>query len=200
MYRKNLREKLERYNPEDETEIAYRVKMLDFLNSYEDCFERSLSIGHFTGSCWLVNRDGTKFLLTLHKKIGRWLQLGGHADSDHDLARVALKEAREESGLKNIELLSDEIFDVGVHLIPEYKEIPTHYHYDVRFLLKTTDNDEDIQISDESTDLRWFEEVSILPPDSGINIPRMFEKWKNLQRRYVHMEQLDCPVYNKKNR
>ncbi|MDR1236267.1 MAG: NUDIX hydrolase [Holosporaceae bacterium] len=183
MHRKDLREKLERYNPGDETEIADRAKMLDFLNSHEDCFERSLSIGHFTGSCWLINRDGTKFLLTLHKKIGRWLQLGGHADGDHDLARVSLKEAREESGLRNIELLSDEIFDIGVHLIREYRGIPTHYHYDVRFLLKTIDNDEDIQISDESDDLRWFEKASVLPSDSGIGIPRMFEKWKNLQRR-----------------
>jgi 8-oxo-dGTP pyrophosphatase MutT (NUDIX family) len=181
MHRKNLKERLERYNPTDEKEIADKAKMLEFLNSHEDCFERSLSIGHFTGSCWLVNRADTKFLLTLHKKIGRWLQLGGHADGDPDLARVALKEAREESGLRNIELLSNEIFDIGVHLIREYRGIPVHYHYDVRFLLKTTDNDGDIQISNESTDLKWFEEVSALPPNSGINISRMFEKWKKRQ-------------------
>jgi hypothetical protein len=183
MHRKNLREKLERYNPTDEKEIADRTQMLNFLNSHEDCFERSLSVGHFTGSCWLVNRDGTKFLLTLHKKIGRWLQLGGHADGDQDLARVSLKEAREESGLRNIELLSDEIFDIGIHLIAEHKGIPEHYHYDVRFLLKTTDNDEDIQISNESDDLKWFEEVTALPPDAGIYIPRMFEKWEKIRWR-----------------
>ncbi|MDR3156015.1 MAG: NUDIX hydrolase [Holosporaceae bacterium] len=179
MHRKDLRKKLKRYNPEDEIEIAARAKMLDFLNSHEDCFERSLSIGHFTGSCWLVNCDETKFLLTLHKKMGFWLQLGGHADGDHDLVRVSLKEAYEESGLRNIELLSEEIFDIGVHLIPEYKEIPAHYHYDVRFLLKTTNGDDDIQISDESTDLRWFDEVHTFPADISIDTPRMFEKWKN---------------------
>jgi hypothetical protein len=67
-----------------------------------------------------VNHDGTKFLLTLHKKMGFWLQLGGHADGDHNLARVSMKEACEESGLQHIELLSDEIFDIGIHLIPEY--------------------------------------------------------------------------------
>jgi hypothetical protein len=180
MHRKDLRERLEQYNPIDEIEKADKVKMLDFLNSHKDCFERSLFVGHFTGSCWLVNRDGTKFLLTLHKKIGRWLQLGGHADDDHDLARVSLKEACEESGLRNIELLSVEIFDVGVCPIAEYKGIPAHYHYDVRFLMKTTDDDNDIQISDESNDLRWFEEVSALPPNSGVNITRMFEKWKKI--------------------
>jgi 8-oxo-dGTP pyrophosphatase MutT (NUDIX family) len=181
MHRKNLREKLERYNPAVETEKANKVKMLDFLNSHEYCFERSLPVGHFTGSCWLVNHDGTKFLLTLHKKIGRWLQLGGHADGDSNLARVALKEVHEESGLENIELLSNEIFNIGIHLIPEYKGIPAHYHYDVRFLMKTTDKDDDIQISKESTDLKWFEEVSALPPNSGINLSRMFEKWKKIK-------------------
>ncbi|MDR2402381.1 MAG: hypothetical protein LBD32_02895 [Cytophagales bacterium] len=70
--------------------------MLDFLNEFENCFARELAIGHFTGSCWLENYNGTKFLLTLHKKIGLWLQLGGHADEECDLAKVALKEAHEE--------------------------------------------------------------------------------------------------------
>jgi hypothetical protein len=176
VHRKNLREKLNRYHPTDEQEIADKAKMLKFLDSHEDCFERTLSIGHFTGSCWIINHDGTKFLLTLHRKIGRWLQLGGHADGDPDLARVSLKEAREESGLRNIGLISEEIFDIGIHLIAEYSGIPAHYHYDVRFLLRAADPLEHIQISDESDDLKWFEKVSILPPDSGINIPRMFGK------------------------
>jgi hypothetical protein len=183
MHRKNLREKLERYHPTDEREVADKTKMLEFLNSHENCFERSLSIGHFTGSCWIVNHDGTKFLLTLHKKIGRWLQLGGHADGDPDLARVSLKEAREESGLRNIGLISEEIFDIGIHLIAEYSGIPAHYHYDVRFLLRAADPLEHIQISDESDDLKWFDRVSALPPDSGINIPRMFEKWVYVDKR-----------------
>jgi 8-oxo-dGTP pyrophosphatase MutT (NUDIX family) len=176
MHRKNLREKLERYNPIDEQEIADKVKMLQFLDAREDCFERSLSIGHFTGSCWIVNHNGTKFLLTLHKKIGRWLQLGGHADGDQDLARVSLKEAREESGLRHIELLSEEIFDIGVHLIAEYNGIPAHYHYDVRFLMRASDPQEDIRISDESDDLKWFD-APIVAPNFGANITRMFEKW-----------------------
>jgi 8-oxo-dGTP pyrophosphatase MutT (NUDIX family) len=124
----------------------------------------------------------------LHKKIGRWLQLGEHTDGDHDLAQVALKEAREESGLRNIELLSDEIFDIGVHLTPEYKKIPAHYHYDIRLLLRTIDNDEDIQISNESNDLRWFEEVSILPANISIDILRMFGKWKNNVRKRNNLQ------------
>ncbi|MDR0580731.1 MAG: NUDIX hydrolase [Holosporaceae bacterium] len=177
MHRKNLRKKLEKYHPTDEREVADKAKMLEFLDSHEDCFERALSIGHFTGSCWIVNYDGTKFLLTLHKKAGRWLQLGGHADGDPDLVRVSIKEAHEESGLRHIELLSEEIFDIGVHLTAEYKGIPPHYHYDVRFLMRASNLHEDIKISAESDDLRWFD-VPIAAPNFGDNIPRMFEKWK----------------------
>ncbi|MDR1334657.1 MAG: hypothetical protein LBJ19_00035, partial [Holosporaceae bacterium] len=92
---------------------------------------------------------------------------------------VSLKEAHEESGLRNIELLCGEIFDIGVHPIPEHKGIPTHYHYDVAFLLKTTDRDEDIQISNESSDLRWFTEV----PTDNYSLNRNFEKWSNLRQR-----------------
>ncbi len=80
MHRRNFREKLEKYFPTDLHEIATKTQMLDFLKEFENCFDRSLSIGHFTGSCWLENYDGSKFLLTLHKKIGLWLQVGGHAD------------------------------------------------------------------------------------------------------------------------
>ncbi|MDR1982923.1 MAG: NUDIX domain-containing protein [Holosporaceae bacterium] len=177
MHRKNLREKLEHYYPTDKIEKADKEKMLRFLDEHEDCFERSLEVGHFTGSCWLGNHDDTEFLLTLHKKVKIWLQPGGHADGDPHMTRVSQREAHEESGLKNIALLSDEIFDIGVHLIPEYEGVPVHYHYDVRFLLKAIDKNEEIQISDESTDLRWFAAV----PTDNYDLNRMFKKWKNLR-------------------
>jgi ADP-ribose pyrophosphatase YjhB (NUDIX family) len=186
MHRKNLREKLERYNPTDEREIADKVKMLEFLNSHETCFERSLSIGHFTGSCWLINRDGTKFLLTLHKKIGRWLQLGGHADGDSDILRVAMKEAHEESGLEHLEFVSEEIFDIGIYPFPERNGIHAHLHYSVAFLVRASNLNEDIKISDESLDLRWFEKYPfdvMSSVDEEREITRQFLKWKNLRQR-----------------
>lgn len=177
MHRNNLRKMLEKYAPTDTDEIAYKSQMLDFLDAHEDCFERSLSAGHFTGSCWLVNPDNTKFLLTLHKKIGLWLQLGSHADGDSDLARVALREAYEESGLEHIELVSADIFDLDIHLFSSRKkEVPDHCHFDVRFLLCASD--ENIKISDESDDLRWFS----TPPSENLGggIVRMYNKWESL--------------------
>lgn len=184
MHRNDLRERLEKYQPTDQAEKADKAKMLDFLKINENCFERTLTTGHFTGSCWLENYDGTKFLLTLHKKIGLWLQLGGHADGDSDIVRVALKEAHEESGLKHIELVSPDIFDVSVHLVGEYKGIPAHYHYDVRFLLRAADSREEITISEESTDLRWFGEPPIPRDFHGSELWRMFDKWKAMSRKY----------------
>ncbi|MDR1333813.1 MAG: NUDIX domain-containing protein [Holosporaceae bacterium] len=135
--------------------------MLNFLNSHEDCFERTLEVGHFCGSCWLENYDGTKFLLSLHNKYKRWVPLGGYADGDSDIIRVAMREAREESGLEHLELVSDEIFDIGIYLFPQRNGIPAHLHYSVEFLVRASDPNETIKMSHESLDLKWFEKYPI---------------------------------------
>ncbi len=180
MHRKDLLEKLERYQASCDSEEKDRKKILNFVKSNENCFERSNLSGHITGSCWLENYDGEKFLMTEHKKLKKWLPLGGHADGDSDIIRVSIKEAHEESGLKNIELISADIFDLSVHMIPEYKEVPAHYHYDIRFLLRASKQGEQIQMSDESTDLDWF---SDLPENNSERdkevLIRMMNKWKN---------------------
>ena len=86
-----------------------------------------------------MTRDRTHFLMTLHKKLDRWLQLGGHADGDADTAQVALREAREESGMQDIAFFSSDAellpFDIDVHVIPERVCEPAHLHHDIRYLL-----------------------------------------------------------------
>jgi len=183
MHRKNLIEKLQRYKASNEIEESDRIKILEFVKSHEDCFERSQASGHITGSCWLENYEGTKFLLTKHKKLGFWLQLGGHADGDNDVIRVSLKEAHEESGLKNIELVSADIFDLGAHLIPPYKNVPAHYHYDIRFLLRASNSNEKISMSDESTDLDWFSDIpKSNPEEANRDMLRMIKKWRSFRK------------------
>lgn len=183
MLRKNLIEKLQKYRTSSEIEELDRIKILEFVKSQKDCFERLLTSGHITGSCWLENCDGTKFLLTKHKKLGFWLQLGGHADGDNDIIRVSMKEAHEESGLKNIELVSADIFDLGVHLVPPYKDVPAHFHYDIRFLLRASNSNEKISMSDESTDLNWFSDIpKSNPEEANRDMLRMIKKWRNFHR------------------
>ena len=130
--------------------------MCDFITSTPDCFERSHLAGHITGSAWLVNPAGDKVLLTLHHKLQRWMQTGGHADGDPEPLRVAVREAEEESGIHGITPLQHSIFDIDIHRIPENKTKgeAAHLHYDIRYLLQAPD--EIFHISDESDALAWW--------------------------------------------
>lgn len=131
-------------------------QILDFVLQTPDCFERSHLAGHITGSAWLLNPDGDKALLTLHRKLKLWVQPGGHADGDADVLRVALREAEEESGISGILTLSREIYDVDIHTIPYHAPTatPEHLHYDIRYLLQAPH--EHYAISDESEALGWY--------------------------------------------
>jgi 8-oxo-dGTP pyrophosphatase MutT (NUDIX family) len=150
--------------------------LLEFAQQYENCCERTLLVGHFTGSCWLVSSDGERVLLTHHKKLGRWLQLGGHADGDSDLAQVALREAEEESGLTGLRV-EQAIFDLERHAIPERGAEPEHYHHDVRFVVHATGT-EDYVVSDESHALAWRVIIELVDDaDAEESIRRMARKW-----------------------
>lgn len=143
-------------------------------------FGRARLAGHFTASAWLVDAAGTRLLMTHHRKLDRWLQLGGHADGDTDLARVALREAEEESGLTGLRV-APEIFDLDRHWIPERGDVPGHWHYDVRFVVHAG-SDEAYVVSDESHALAW-RDIAALLEEAGIDpsIQRMARKW--LQRK-----------------
>jgi len=155
LHRNNLIQKLEAYSPEFEEEKEFRARFLSFVKNNKNCFERSLLEGHVTGSSWIVNKDRTKALLTHHFKLDKWLQLGGHADGESDIIKVATTEALEESGLKSVKLVSENIFDIDIHTIPERKNVPEHLHYDVRFLFEA-DESEKVIVSNESNDVKWL--------------------------------------------
>jgi 8-oxo-dGTP pyrophosphatase MutT (NUDIX family) len=141
-----------------------------------DPFSRTRLEGHFTGSAWLVDRTGTRVLLTHHRKLGRWLQLGGHADGDPDLARVALREAEEESGLGGLRV-EPGLFDLDRHWIPARGDVPAHWHYDARFVVRAGE-DEAFVVSEESLDLAWrVIEDLVQDPTADDSVRRMACKW-----------------------
>ena len=181
MYRQKLKNLLQSYTPTDPSEQQAKRDMLLFLEDHPDCFHRSCLSGHFTGSCWLVNHDNTHCALMLHRKLNMWLQFGGHCDGDHDVLAVALKEAREESGIDNIMPLSPQIFDVDIHALPQIGDVPAHIHLDVRFLLQAVDDVPLVQ-NNESYDLRWFPMDIKALPTSEPSIIRMFHKWITSQQ------------------
>ena len=186
MHRKLLLDLLERYlaaQPEDRVRVDH---VRQFVRVHPDCFERGCSEGHITGSAWIVSADHREFLLTHHRKLGRWLQLGGHADGDPDPLRVALCEARQESGLEQLEVVPTDggplPLDVDVHLIPESGGEPAHLHHDIRYLLIAASGQR-IRPSHESIELRWFaaERTDELLSETGLL--RMARKARDLLRR-----------------
>ncbi|MBO9662698.1 NUDIX hydrolase [Dokdonella sp.] len=141
-----------------------------------DAASRELASGHLTGSAWLVSADGGRVLLTHHRKLDRWLQLGGHADGNVDLARVALREAEEESGLVDL-IVEPAIFDLDRHRIPARGEVAEHWHYDVRYVVRAAGN-EAFVVSEESHALAW-RDVAELAEGDGVDesLRRMARKW-----------------------
>lgn len=159
----------------DAHEAEMTADTIRFVEAHEDCFLRSQLSGHLTGSAWIVSPDRTRTLLTHHRKLDKWLQLGGHADGDTDLLAVAMKEAREESGLTRLKAVSATPFDVDRHLIPERKGVPEHFHYDLRFMLEA-DPAEPLVISNESKDLAWVEVARVTALNPEESMARMVRK------------------------
>jgi 8-oxo-dGTP pyrophosphatase MutT (NUDIX family) len=175
MHRKILLDLLEKHSPIDENELKMRNETIEFVKTNEDCFKRELLIGHVTGSAWIVNDARTHVLMTHHRKLNRWFQPGGHCDGEPDVLKVALKEANEETGLKNLNVVDGQVYDVDIHQIPERKGIPAHYHYDIRFLIEG-DMNEQLIITEESNDLGWVSLEKIAEHNDSESIMRMVRK------------------------
>jgi 8-oxo-dGTP pyrophosphatase MutT (NUDIX family) len=158
----------------DESEVIGQYQ--SFIEQHPDCFERSLDVGHVTGSAIILDSSSQNVLLTHHRKLNRWLQPGGHADGDPVVSRVAMKEALEESGLSDIRFVQHEILDLDIHLIPERGNEAAHYHYDSRYLLQSAGETDEFVVSEESHDLAWVPIDQISDYTDEDSILRMLEK------------------------
>jgi len=175
MNRNPLLQLLHVYQPTDVEEQRMWLETIEFVKQNPDCFERSLSIGHITGSAWVIDESGQFVLLMHHRKLDRWFQPGGHADGESDVLQVALKEAQEETGLERIKVVSTAIYDVDVHLIPANSKDPAHFHYDIRFLLQA-DKNKALKINSESKNLVWVPLQEVSRYNDSESIMRMARK------------------------
>jgi 8-oxo-dGTP pyrophosphatase MutT (NUDIX family) len=177
------------WKAEEERDHVDRLEA--FVRRQSHCFERTCLEGHVTGSALVTNPAYDRVLLTLHAKLGKWLQLGGHTDGDSNVARSALREAQEESGRSEVQTLAYEKdwgvtppfpFDCDIHAIPARLHEPEHLHYDVRYLCVLDDRLPLIP-TNESKELRWLDLEEAIVLTSERSMLRQFDKLKALRAR-----------------
>lgn len=138
---------------EGSQQLDVRKQILKFTKQHSEALHRTCLAGHLTGSAVVVDPSRGQTLLLHHTKLGIWVQPGGHADGEGDLGQVALREAEEETGLQNLQLVLPAI-DVDIHRIPARGDEPEHLHHDVRFLILAEPGAVEAT-NHESTDARW---------------------------------------------
>jgi 8-oxo-dGTP pyrophosphatase MutT (NUDIX family) len=171
--RNQLIQQLHSYQTPFPEEKDFVSRFLELLKS-NDAFQRTHLPGHITGSAWIINNTKDQTLLVHHAKLNKWVQPGGHADGDENVLQVALREAEEETGLRNFKI-TETIFDIDIHIIPARKDFPEHQHYDIRYLLEA-DITEQIVASEESHDVKWIEISELEKFTSERSVLRMKEK------------------------
>ena len=166
----NLKENLEKFIPYNEQEEVERKIMLKYINDFDDVLTRQNEYGHFTSSAFVLNKERTKILMIYHKIYNSWAWTGGHSDGDSDLLYVAMKEAKEETGIKNVKPISEDIYSLELITVNGHekrgKYVGSHVHLNVTYLLEADEN-EDIRIKeDENSGVKWFPIDKVLEASS----------------------------------
>ncbi len=173
---------LSNYEPADAAEAEHRNAMVDLLATASEPFSRDhFGPGHFTASCFIIDDSG-RLLLHHHRRLQRWLQMGGHVEGDEMLDDAALREGAEESGLRDLALAGGGIFDLDVHAIPAGRGEPDHHHYDVRYAARTASPDAATLDRGESTELAWVSLDRAAELMAGEKSLRVLQKIENLLR------------------
>jgi len=171
---------LESYVPSCEQELNDRRLMLSILERGDEVFLRSSELAHFTASSWIVNTDRSRVLLVYHNLYDSWSWTGGHADGEHDLLTVALREAQEETGLARVQpvtesLFSTEILTVKAH-IKRGKYVAPHLHLNLTYLLEADEDQPLISKPDENSAVRWFALDEVIPASSEPEMHPIYRK------------------------
>lgn len=151
---RSARAAIEAYRPSDPRQRGLRERMLDLLTLEAPTSRAQVSPGHLTASAFVLSPDGSAVLLVFHKKLGIWVQPGGHVEPDDEsLQAAARREVAEEVGLVLRAGDADPVFDLDIHVIPKRKDEPEHEHFDVRFCFRA--DTWDLAAGDEVADARW---------------------------------------------
>ena len=155
----NLKENIEKFIPYNEQEEVDKNIMLKYINDFDDVLTRQNEYGHFTSSAFILNKERTKILMIYHKIYNSWAWTGGHSDGDSDLLYVAMKEAKEETGIKNVAPISKDIYSLELINVNGHekrgKYVGSHVHLNVTYLLEADENEEIHIKEDENSGVKW---------------------------------------------
>lgn len=167
-----LKESIEKFIPYNEQEDVERKIMLKYINDFNDVLTRENKYGHFTSSAFVFNKERTKILMIYHKIYNSWAWVGGHSDGDNDLLYVAMKEAKEETGIKNVVPISKDIYSLELINVNGHekkgKYVNSHLHFNVTYLLEAEENEEIHIKEDENSGVKWVPIDEILKETSEI--------------------------------
>lgn len=155
-----IREEIEKYRPFNEQERRDRDVILRFIDENDDAFLRTNLTAHMTASAWVVNRARTKTLMVYHRIYDSWSWTGGHADGEKDLLAVALREVREETGVKSARPVTRDIYSLEVLTVDGHEKrgayVPSHLHMNVTYLLEADEHEALTACEEENSGVRWF--------------------------------------------
>lgn len=160
-----FKEQIEKYTPYNEQEERDKEAMLQFVETFDNSLTRENVFGHFTASAWVVNKERTKVLMIYHNIYKSWAWTGGHADGETDLLQTAIREVKEETGVKNVKPVTEDIFSLEVLTVNGHIKrgiyVSSHLHLNLTYLLEV-DETEVLKIKeDENSGVKWvkFEDV-----------------------------------------
>lgn len=179
----DLKEKIEKYKPCNEQEEKDKQIMLKYIETFDDVLTRNNKFGHFTASAWVVNKERTKVLMIYHNIYKSWAWTGGHADGESDLLEVAIREVKEETGVKNVKAISEDIFSLEVVCVNGHEKrgeyVSSHVHLNLTYLLEV-DEKENLTIKeDENSGVKWvdIEEIEKVSNEKWM-VERIYKKIK----------------------
>lgn len=166
----SLKDNIEKFIPYNEQEEIDKKIMLNYIKDFDDVLTRQNQYGHFTSSAFVLNKERTKILMVYHKIYNSWAWVGGHSDGDSNLLYVAMKEAKEETGIKNVEPISKDIYSLELINVNGHekrgKYVGSHVHLNVTYLLEADENEEIHIKEDENSGVKWIPIDKILGASS----------------------------------